>query len=169
MSGSFTGAYYVVKSSIGEDIRHHFSGNVGATNAGRLLGKKGFLYALLIDALKVIIPLSIIRYITNGDEVTMLLGALFLILGHVYPVFLRFQGGKGIVAFLASSLVLSPITIGVMAISMGIMYVGSKKYKLSGFLAISTIPVSSYLFGDSLTLSIGLLVLLIFVLCMHVT
>ncbi|WP_064093535.1 glycerol-3-phosphate acyltransferase [Rossellomorea aquimaris] len=165
--GSVTGAYYVVKGLTKRDIRTVGSGNVGATNAGRLLGKTGFLFTLLIDVFKVIISLSFTAFLTNGDEMFLIFSSLFLIIGHLFPFQLRFQGGKGVVVFLTSAFYLSPITLGIFSIIMGILYSLLRRYTLAGFISMFMIPITAYLIEDSIILSLGLFILFMIVALVH--
>lgn len=164
--GSVTGAYYIVKIFSGEDIRKLGSGNVGATNAGRVLGKKGFLLTLLIDVCKVIVALSFTSILIEGDGY-LILSSLFIMMGHLFPAQLHFHGGKGVVAFLTSALFLCPVSIGVFAITIGIFYLILRKYTLAGFLSMGTIPITAYVMDGSLIISVGLLALFITVLLFH--
>lgn len=165
--GSIAGAYYVVKYFLKEDIRYIGSGNVGATNAGRALGKKGFLLALAIDACKVWLALYFTSLLTNGSDGFLILSSLFLLLGHLFPVQLRFHGGKGVVVYLAAALFLEPITIAIMGITMGMGYAVLRKYTVSGFISMATIPLTAWLTGDSFMIPAGLLLLLLIVLFSH--
>ena len=97
--GNFNTAY-VVGKCYGVDIREHGSGNPGATNTLRTLGKKAGAIVLLGDFLKVFLPAVIVRFVIfGGREYAPLLCELVGVggvLGHCYPVTLGFKGGKGI-------------------------------------------------------------------------
>lgn len=164
--GSLTGAYYIVKMFTGEDIRKMGSGNVGATNAGRAIGKKGFLLTLLVDAGKVILALMLTAQLAEG-EIYSVLSSIFLMIGHLFPIQLGLHGGKGVVVYLASALFLNPFTIGIFAITMGVSYMILKKYTIAGFLSMATIPITAYVIDGSFTIFIGLLSLFVTVLMVH--
>jgi glycerol-3-phosphate acyltransferase PlsY len=102
-------AYILVKSISGVDIRTVGSGNVGATNAGRVLGKPGFVAVLFLDCLKGFLPVFTVLYLLPRD--TALFCAAALILGHAFPVYLRFSGGKGVATGLGVFLALAPIPV----------------------------------------------------------
>jgi len=165
--GSVTGAYYVVKFFLKQDIRFLESGVVGATNAGRVLGKKGFLLTLAIDGVKVWIVLWVVSIWTAGDEWFLLCSSLFLLVGHLYPVQLKFHGGKGIVVFLAAAFYFSPLTIVVMGLLMGLIYLFIKRYTISGFISMASIPLTAYLTMGSLIIPVGLLVLYVYIAAIH--
>ncbi|MFO1470888.1 MAG: glycerol-3-phosphate acyltransferase [Turneriella sp.] len=100
LCGSLPTAYLAGRLIKGVDIRTIGSGNVGASNAMRLLGKGWGITVLLIDALKGLIPLlGILHLWLKGNmqlERYALIGALACMLGHIFPVWLKFKGGKGV-------------------------------------------------------------------------
>ncbi|KML06591.1 glycerol-3-phosphate acyltransferase [Rossellomorea marisflavi] len=163
--GGIMGAHYSVKGS-GVDIRQEGSGNVGATNALRVSGRRAFVLAVLLDIAKVMTVLFIVNAMTAGNG--YLVGsAFFLMLGHLFPLQLGFHGGKGVVVYLAASLFLSPVAIAGFILMMGIGYFSLKKYKVAGFIAMASIPVTSCLTGDPLVISLSLAGLFIVVIIMH--
>ncbi|MEW5948462.1 MAG: glycerol-3-phosphate 1-O-acyltransferase PlsY [Thermodesulfobacteriota bacterium] len=93
------------------DIRKAGSGNIGATNVGRLLGKKWGILTLLCDINKAVIPLGLALYGLRGMakmELWVSLIALAVFIGHLYPVYLKFKGGKGVATALGVFIVLIP-------------------------------------------------------------
>jgi glycerol-3-phosphate acyltransferase PlsY len=104
--GSVPSAVWIGKNFYGIDVRQHGSGNAGATNTLRVLGKKAGFIVLGIDALKGFAAASLAIYILPdaGDENLLLIYKMVLgfvaVLGHVYPVFAGFKGGKGIATLL---------------------------------------------------------------------
>jgi glycerol-3-phosphate acyltransferase PlsY len=86
----------------GIDVRKHGSGNIGASNVGRLLGRKFFFLVMFLDLLKSLIPMLAASWMTAGAKATPLLYVLILlvgfsaIIGHMFSVFLKFKGGKGV-------------------------------------------------------------------------
>lgn len=101
------------------DIRRQGSGNVGATNVYRVAGKRLGILTLILDILKGLIPLLVLRYLLEsgtvphpgGETPLLALGALFLFVGHCYPVYLGFKGGKGVATALGVFLVLAPLAL----------------------------------------------------------
>jgi len=89
------------------DPRQSGSNNPGATNVLRIGGKKAAIITLLGDALKGVIPILIARYF-NASDLTLSLTAFAAFLGHLYPIFFRFEGGKGVATFIGCTLALSP-------------------------------------------------------------
>ena len=94
--GSIPFGYLIYKFKNDDDIRKYGSGNIGATNVNRLMGKKLGIITLLFDFLKPLWLLSI-TYLF-GNELGVVCG-VFSILGHIFPVWLKFKGGKGVASF----------------------------------------------------------------------
>ncbi|MFT6107068.1 MAG: glycerol-3-phosphate acyltransferase PlsY [Rickettsiales bacterium] len=101
----------------GQDIRKSGSGNIGATNVARVLGKKIGLATLLLDAAKGAFMVILARYlfgeIPSLSVFLCLVGAIAVI-GHIFPIYLNFKGGKGVATGLAVLLAVNPI-IGLVA------------------------------------------------------
>jgi glycerol-3-phosphate acyltransferase PlsY len=104
--GSMPTALWVGKAFFGIDIREHGSGNSGATNTFRVLGKKAGTAVLLIDVIKGLTAASLVRYFDFVDPGTVrfvnlqLLFGLSSVLGHIFPIYANFKGGKGIATLL---------------------------------------------------------------------
>lgn len=100
--GSMPTALWIGKAFYGIDIREHGSGNSGATNTFRVLGKKAGTAVLLIDVIKGLTAASLVRYLGFIEPGSVryvnlqLLFGLSSVLGHVFPIYCRFKGGKGI-------------------------------------------------------------------------
>ncbi len=97
--GCFSTAYFVGKANH-IDIRAYGSGNAGTTNAMRTLGKKAGIITYLGDFLKVVIPILLAKFLVlaghpDADLICLVIG-LGAVLGHNYPIWLKFKGGKGI-------------------------------------------------------------------------
>src|SRR5205823_2574598 len=102
--GCFTTGYYLVRLCRGADIRELGSGNVGAKNVGRTLGWIGFAMTLLGDLAKGAFVVWAARYLAKDDRL-VLLAMLAVVAGHVWPVQLRFRGGKGMATTLGALLI----------------------------------------------------------------
>ena len=97
----------------GIDLREHGSGNIGATNAGRVLGKKWGLICLALDAMKGLLPVALFpQWICGGDSASLgdlaVLAGVSTIVGHMFPCWLGFRGGKGVATSLGVVAMLSP-------------------------------------------------------------
>ncbi len=114
--GSIPTSYLIGRIFFGQDIRQSGSGNTGATNALRTFGTKVGVFVLLIDMLKgiaaILIAGFIMKFTFSGEEINFVvsLSGLFVILGHVFSIFLKFKGGKGVATAAGVFLALSPIS-----------------------------------------------------------
>jgi glycerol-3-phosphate acyltransferase PlsY len=99
----------------GIDVRQYGSGNIGTSNVARTLGKKAAIFTLLGDGLKGLIPVLFVRVVLPGDSDWMIAAGLAAIVGHNWPVYLKFKGGKGVTttygAFLGISWLPAILTI----------------------------------------------------------
>ena len=93
--GSVPFAYVIGKVFYRTDVRQHGSGNLGGSNTGRVLGKKAGLAVMALDLLKATLA-AYLASLISGHPWAVSLAALFTAVGHCYPVFLRFRGGKAV-------------------------------------------------------------------------
>jgi glycerol-3-phosphate acyltransferase PlsY len=107
VSGSIPFGLLIAKASKGVDVRGIGSGNIGATNVLRAAGKGAAALTLALDMLKGWAPVALGRIVGTSDALVAGV-ALAAFLGHLYPVFLRFRGGKGLATFLGVLLALLP-------------------------------------------------------------
>ena len=105
--GSINFAVIISSKTFNDDVREHGSGNAGMTNMLRLYGKKAAVLTLGGDALKAILA-ALVGYFMIGMLGAYIAG-FFCILGHMFPVFFKFRGGKGVVTAAASMLMCNPI------------------------------------------------------------
>jgi len=108
LCGSLSNAIIVCKLLGLPDPRIEGSGNPGTANVLRIAGKKAAALVLLGDALKGFIPVVVAR-IFNVDGLALGLVAIAAVIGHIYPIFFKFKGGKGVATFLGTTFALSPI------------------------------------------------------------
>jgi glycerol-3-phosphate acyltransferase PlsY len=93
------------------DIRQAGSGNIGATNVYRVAGRRLGIITLVCDALKGVLPLAALLALGGRSPAQLALVAAAAFLGHCYPVYLGFKGGKGVATALGIFLVLSPLSV----------------------------------------------------------
>ncbi len=98
--GCLQTSYIIGKLIKKVDIRDFGSGNSGATNAIRVFGKNLGMFCLIMDALKGVAAISVARYCLDGTTLLLLVTGFGVILGHNYPFYMNFKGGKGIAASL---------------------------------------------------------------------
>lgn len=147
--GSIPTGYLAAKAR-GIDIRSVGSGNIGATNAFRVLGKSAGTTVLLIDALKGFLAC---RYIAFGpgapSEMHQMVAGLFAILGHNYTCWLKFKGGKGIATSAGVLLALTPLGFAIALAVFIVVLLLSKYVSLSSICAAAVLPVAVWLTGGS--------------------
>lgn len=101
----------LVRLSTGRDVRQSGSGNIGATNVLRTTGRIWGVATLLLDAAKGAAGVLIARALVPDDGTTIFFAGLAAVLGHIFPLYLRFRGGKGVATCLGVFLVLSPLAV----------------------------------------------------------
>lgn len=101
--GSIPFALVVGKVFYKTDVREHGSGNLGATNAGRVLGKTAGISVTVLDVLKAFIAMSFF-YLFKQSENTILIAGLFATIGHAFPIFADFKGGKSVATWFGFNL-----------------------------------------------------------------
>lgn len=107
---------------IGDDIRNHGSGNAGATNTLRTVGKKGALLVVLGDIFKTVLAVFIAELILKDGKQAIYIAGLGVVLGHNYPIFFKFKGGKGIIVSAVVIVAADPIIgAAVIIISVAVM------------------------------------------------
>lgn len=143
------------------DIRAIGSGNIGATNVLRTGNKKLAAATLLLDGVKGAAAVLLARYIAHDDAAIW--AGLFSIIGHVFPIWLNYKGGKGVATTLGVLLALAPLTGVIACISWLVVAVLFRISSLSALLAMLTAPISVQLIyhDPRLTLVCALLCALI--------
>jgi glycerol-3-phosphate acyltransferase PlsY len=151
LSGSIPFGYLLVRVFRGEDIRASGSGNIGATNVSRKSPKLG-LATLVLDALKglapVMIALPFARRCGADPYVLGSLAAFCAIVGHTFPVWLRFRGGKGVATGLGSWIALAPKGVLVMVIVFVVMVALFRYISLGSITAAAIFPAAARLLHD---------------------
>ena len=143
--GSIPTAYWLGKWGKGIDIRKQGSGNVGATNALRVLGKSSGLLVLLVDVGKGVLAVrGIPKILLNSNPIEepwvgALLG-LCVIMGHIWTLFLKFQGGKGVATSLGVFLSLDPLITGISLLVWSIVLLLTRYVSISSIIAALTLP-----------------------------
>ncbi len=152
--GSIPNGYLVAKAK-GIDLRRVGSGNIGATNAMRVLGKPLGLLVLLADAGKgalacaVLPPLAVRITGISGfpGEWGMIVAGISSILGHNFTCWLRFKGGKGIATSAGVLLVLMPKALGVCFVAWALVFAASRIVSLASIVAAVVLPIAAWRLG----------------------
>lgn len=138
---------YIVGRLSGIDIRDHGSKSAGFTNTNRVLGFKKGAIVFIIDVLKAVAAFLIARFIFSDYDVAGLYGAIGAVLGHVFPFYLKFKGGKGISCSLGLIIMLD-WRIMLIAFIIGIIAVAATRFiSVASLLITLLVPVLGIVFG----------------------
>jgi glycerol-3-phosphate acyltransferase PlsY len=138
--------YYLTKLLSGKNLGRIGSKSLGATNVGRVLGKKGFVITFLLDLLKGIFVAYVANYI-GLDKMWILLFGIMAVVGHIWPFQLNFSGGKGVSTFLGVMLFFDyRVVLSFMGIFLP-LYLLTRKFSMAGLIVISFSPIILYLFN----------------------
>lgn len=145
--GSMPTALWVGKAFFGIDIREHGSGNSGATNTFRVLGKKAGFMVLFLDIMKGLTAASIVRYLDFVEVGTVryvnlqLLFGLSSVLGHIFPAYANFKGGKGIATLLGMIIGIHYLSALVCLMLFVVVLFSTRYVSLSSILAAVAFPL----------------------------
>ncbi len=141
--GGIPFGYLVGRAILKDDIRKHGSGNIGATNVARVIGWKWGSLVLVLDAIKGLLPtlgarlLMASRFSEDAAQTATILAGITAILGHMYPIWLKLRGGKGVATALGVVLVISPVASLVALILFSIV-LGTTKIVAAASIAAAT-------------------------------
>jgi glycerol-3-phosphate acyltransferase PlsY len=155
--GSIPFSYLVVRLFAGADIREHGSRNVGATNVARSFGKLPGILALILDIAKGWSAVALARWLSAQPGWPLVLGidagaihsaafwagfgALAAVIGHMFPIWLRFHGGKGVATATGAYLALDPLSISAALVVFLIVIVSMRFVSLASMLAAAAVPI----------------------------
>ncbi|MEO8034235.1 MAG: glycerol-3-phosphate 1-O-acyltransferase PlsY [Acidobacteriota bacterium] len=155
--GSIPFSYLVVRMLAGADIRQHGSRNVGATNVARTFGKTPGILALILDMAKGYAAVALARWIVlrpewpfmahsgggplQSREFWVAIAGLIAVLAHMFPVWLRFHGGKGVATATGTFLALDPVVIAAGVIVFMIVLVTTRFVSLASILSTASVPL----------------------------
>jgi glycerol-3-phosphate acyltransferase PlsY len=156
--GSIPFSYLVVRLAAGADIRYHGSRNVGATNVARTFGKVPGLIALALDIAKGYAVVALAAWIVQRPDWPLVadgvhmpalystsfwvsMAALIAVLAHMFPVWLRFHGGKGVATATGAFLALDPLVIMAGVLVFLIVILATRFVSLASILSASSIPI----------------------------
>ena len=144
--GSIPFGFILTKIFLKKDIREIGSGNIGATNVLRTGNKMIGYITLSLDILKAIIPLLLIKF--NYPDL-LFISALSIFLGHVFPLWLKFKGGKGVATYVGMLFCINYILGFVFIISWLIIFIIFRYSSLSSLIASLTIPLYHFFIIDN--------------------
>lgn len=146
--GCLNTGYYLVRLKTGHDIRTLGSGNAGTRNVGRILGKPGLIATLAGDLLKGAAAILLAKNL-HGNELTIALAMVAVVMGHLWPVQLGFRGGKGAATGCGAIIALDPmaggILLGVCGLGVGVL----RRSTLGTMIAFGLSPVVALLLKRS--------------------
>ena len=138
--GSINPAIIFSKLFFHDDVRSHGSGNAGTTNVLRTYGKKVALLTFGCDFLKAAISV-LLGALMYGKTIGGAIAGLFVIIGHMFPIYYKFKGGKGVACSVAVVMILEPITFVCLFVIFAIIVIGTKYVSLASCVAMGLFPV----------------------------
>lgn len=159
----------LVARSRGVNIREHGSGNIGATNVFRVVGKGWGIFTFVLDALKGFIPAFCFPLLMTSEAASEwgVLYGLCAILGHSFPVYLKFKGGKGVATSAGMLLGVAPLAVGIGFVCWVLCMVLSRYVSLSSIVAAIAVAIAVWIQDKGLVINIALTVLALLVIWLH--
>jgi glycerol-3-phosphate acyltransferase PlsY len=144
--GSIPFGIFMAKLFRGADLRSSGSGNIGATNVARVVGPAAGILTMLLDAAKGWFAVWLAARLMHGETLGVVLAGFFAMLGHCFPIWLRFRGGKGVATAAGVFLSLCPSAL-LAAFILFLLVVGFWRYvSLGSIAAAAAVPLLIYLF-----------------------
>ncbi|HEX4133516.1 MAG TPA: glycerol-3-phosphate 1-O-acyltransferase PlsY [Bryobacteraceae bacterium] len=135
----------IVKLTTGADLRASGSGNIGATNVLRTTGLLPALLTLLLDAAKAWVAVWLADRLSGGSEFWMSFAALAALLGHAWPLWLRFQGGKAVASFVGAYAYLAPLPLLAVVLLFVFIVAWTRYLSLGSLIAAGLFPVACWM------------------------
>ena len=156
LTGAFPSAVWMGKTFYNTDVREYGSGNAGATNTFRVLGKGAGIPVLFMDVLKGYFSVNYVNFISNADALSpelffenQLAFGIAAVIGHLFPIYTGFRGGKGIATMLGLLIGLEPFAALFSFIVFVVVSLISKYVSLASVIASFTFPIFVILISDS--------------------
>lgn len=163
--GSLPFGLWVGKIWAGVDVREHGSGNIGVSNVLRTIGTGAAIVVLFFDAGKGLVPVLIARQVLTNNETLWFVAGIVAIVGHTWPIFLNFKGGRGVATACGVLLGLSwQVLVILLSIWLATLVI-SRYISLASILAAVALPISMFIFRfplNSILLALLLSVLVIY-------
>jgi acyl phosphate:glycerol-3-phosphate acyltransferase len=147
--GAIPFGYLLTRFTTGKDVRSEGSGNIGATNVLRAAGRGAAIATLVLDMAKGFAAVWIAGRLTGGSSGWMADAALAVMVGHAFPIFLGFKGGKSVATFTGAFLYLTPIPALCGIIVFVITVVVTRYISAASILAAATFPLGVWLIQHS--------------------
>ena len=149
--GGISPGYLLVRILLNTDLRTIGSGSLGATNVGRVLGKKGFYFTLVTDMLKGALIVWLARWL-EFPPVVMSAVVVAVIAGHIWPLWLNFHGGKGIATSLGAFAALDYRILLIGGVVLLITYMLTRRFLPSWVVTLIVMPLLAYTLDYSMTI-----------------
>jgi glycerol-3-phosphate acyltransferase PlsY len=163
LTGAFPSAVWVGKTFYNTDVREYGSGNAGATNTFRVLGKGAGIPVLLMDVFKGWLSVSYVNFISNVDILSselffenQLAFGIAAVIGHLFPIYTGFRGGKGIATMLGLLIGLQPLAALFSFVVFVFVFLISKYVSLGSVIASFAFPIFVILVLGSINSSLNL-------------
>jgi acyl phosphate:glycerol-3-phosphate acyltransferase len=135
----------IVKLMKGSDVREEGSGNIGATNVLRTTGPAAGILTLLLDAAKAFFAVWLSGRLSGGSEFWMSAAALAVLLGHAFPVWLSFKGGKSVASFVGAFAYLTPVPLLAVALLFLFVLWWTRYLSLGSIVMAGLFPVACWM------------------------
>ena len=143
--GGIPFGYLFVRFGTGRDVRGLGSGNIGATNVLRTTGRGLAIAVLLLDIAKGYFAVWLAAWLTGGSILWVSMAAGAVLLGHCYPIFLKFRGGKAVASFIGAFLYLTPVSLLAVLLLFVIVVARTRHISLGSIVAAGLFPLAVWL------------------------
>ena len=164
--GGISPGYLLVRMLRGVDLRTIGSGSLGATNVGRILGRKWFYFTMVMDILKGVFAVLLARSLEFQPEIVCAV-VVAVIAGHIWPLWLHFHGGKGIATSLGAFVVLDYKILLMGGVVLLITYLVTRKFLPSWIATLVAMPLIAHFLGNPMSVVVSLLVSAVIILIAH--
>jgi glycerol-3-phosphate acyltransferase PlsY len=142
--GAIPFGYLIYRGRTGKDIRGEGSGNIGATNVARVAGKAAGVVTLALDVGKGFLAVELVAWASNHNAVWMSAGAVAVLVGHMFPVFLGFRGGKGVASAVGAFAALAPWAVVVTMIAFVLLMAIWRYVSLGSIVSAALFPAAAW-------------------------
>ena len=153
--GSINFSVILSKKIAGFDVRERGSGNAGTTNMLRSVGKGPAILTLILDILKGVVPILIAKFIIGNiaseanTAILVQIAGFFAVVGHTFPIFFGFKGGKGVATSLGILLVMNPLIGGICLVFALVVMALTRMVSLGSIMAAILFPVLTIFINDN--------------------
>ena len=143
--GSVPFGLLIVRLMTGKDVRAAGSGNIGATNVLRTTGRLAGLLTLILDVAKAFCAVWLADRLSGGSTLWMSFAALAVLLGHAFPVWLKFQGGKAVASFVGAFAYLTPVPLLAVLLIFVLLVAWTRYLSLGSIIAAGLFPIGCWM------------------------